>query len=113
MYVCMYSKHFSFFLYAGDFTKWLIAPWQSIRNGGAAYTSGTRLVTKSNINQSPCMQPWCMCTCVRSITCAAFTDRAPWVWNQGNAEDPLLTMYVCAIMNWSVCVGLITCATVA
>ena len=43
-------------LCSGDFSKWMIAPWQSINNGGAGYAGGTRLVEKSSLSQSPCLR---------------------------------------------------------
>jgi hypothetical protein len=41
-------------LSSGDFTKWMIATWGSIYNGGAGYTGGTRPVEKSSLSQTPC-----------------------------------------------------------
>ena len=39
----------------GDFTRWLIAPYSSISNGGQEYNGQARSVLKSSASTSPCM----------------------------------------------------------
>ncbi len=55
------------------------------------------------LSQSPATTQAHVCN-LRCITAfygsmrVLFADGAPWVWNQGNAEDPLLTMFAAALV---------------
>jgi hypothetical protein len=79
-------------LCSGDFSKWMIATWQSINNGGAGYAGGTRLVEKSSLSQSPCLRVLLTIASTCSFN-RCLTDGAPWVWSKDAAQDPYLQMY--------------------
>jgi hypothetical protein len=86
---CFLTPHrFFIYIFLGDGSKWMIAPFSSINNGGVLYSGVPRTITKSSHSSTTCtiLSTWCA---TPNNSCS-FVDTATWWWGATASRDPAL-----------------------